>query len=85
MTGDVLEAFYRPDGKRTLSAQAGYVSFHGSVGGMSNPYVVENNMLSSSLDDGSRFSSHIYKLGDKYYGARNDEAGYVNYEVVAIE
>ena len=84
VTDDVFEAFYRADGKRTLTNLAGFASFHGGLGGTTNPYTIENNMLSSSFDDGSQFSSSIYKLGDKYYGAKSDEAGYVNYEVVAI-
>lgn len=84
VTEDVLEAFYRPDGQRTLTSLATFAGFHGGFGGTTNPYTIENNMLSSSFDDGSEFSSRIYKLGDKYYGAKSDEAGYVNYEVVAI-
>jgi hypothetical protein len=24
----------------------------------------------------------VYKLGDKYYGARSNEFGYVNYEII---
>ncbi len=84
-TGSVFEAFYRPDGKRTLTNLAGFAGFHGGLGGTINPYTIEKNMLSSSFDDGSEFSSRIYKLEDKYYGAKSDEAGYVNYVVEAIE
>jgi hypothetical protein len=84
-TDEVLEAFYRPDGKRTLDALSGFASSHGSFGGITNPYTIENNMLSSSFDDGSKFSSRIFELNGQYYGAKSDEAGYVNYEVVAIE
>lgn len=85
VTGDVLEAFYRPDGQRTLTSLAGFASLHGGLGGTTNPYSIENNMLSSSFDDGSQFSSRIYQLGDKYYGAKSDEAGYVNYVVESID
>lgn len=84
-TGDTLEAFYRPDGKRTLTQLAGFAGFHGELGGMVNAYTIEDNMLSSSFDDGSAFSSRIYKLGDKYYGAKSDEAGYVNYVMESID
>ena len=85
VTDNVFEAFYRADGKRTLTNLAGFAGFHGGLGGTTNPYTIEKNMLSSSFDDGSQFSSRIYKLGDKYYGAKSDEAGYVNYVVEAIE
>jgi hypothetical protein len=84
-TGEVFEAFYRSDGKRTLLEEAGFAGFHGGQGGTTNPYTIEDNMLSSSFDDGAKFSSHIYQLNGKYYGAKSDEAGYVNYEVVALE
>ena len=85
VTDELLEAFYRPDGQRTLTNLAGFAGFHGGIGGTINPYTIENNMLSSSFDDGSEFSSRIYKLDDKYYGAKSDEVGYVNYVVEAIE
>ncbi|NJK63359.1 MAG: hypothetical protein HC921_12345 [Synechococcaceae cyanobacterium SM2_3_1] len=42
-------------------------------------------MLSSSFDHGSKFSSRIFELNGKFYGAKSDEAGYVNYEVIAID
>jgi hypothetical protein len=84
-TGEDLVAFYRPDSKRTLMAEVGFASFHGGLGGTTNPYTIADNMLSSSFEDGSEFSSHIYSLNGKYYGAKSDEAGYVNYEVVAID
>ena len=35
---------------------------------------------SSSFDDGSKFSSQLYKVGDRYLAAKSDEAGYANYE-----
>ena len=34
------------------------------------------------LDAGSFFSVTIYKLGDTYYGARSNEFGYANYEII---
>ncbi len=85
VTDEVLEAFYHPDGNRTLSRLVGYSAFHGNVGGITNPYTIENNMLSSSFDNGSKFSSRIFELDGKFYGAKSDEAGYVNYEVIAID
>jgi hypothetical protein len=84
-TGEILDAFYRPDGQRTLMSQGTFASFHGGLGGTTNPYTIEDNMLSSSFDDGSQFSSRIFELNGNYYGAKSDEAGYVNYEVVAVD
>jgi hypothetical protein len=31
---------------------------------------------------GTPFEVTVYKLGDKYYGARGNEFGYANYEIV---
>ena len=31
---------------------------------------------------GTPFEITVYKLGDKYYGARSNEFGYVNYELI---
>lgn len=64
-TGELLEAFYRPDGKRTLTNLATFAGFHGGLGGTTNPYTIEDNMLSSSFEDGSKFSSRIYQLNGK--------------------
>jgi hypothetical protein len=72
------------DGKRTLTAEAGLASMHGGGTG-GNPYAIKNGQLEGSLDDGSAFTSRIFKLGDRYLGARSDEGGYVNYEVVVVK
>ena len=31
---------------------------------------------------GTPFEVIVYKLGDKYYGARSNEFGYANYEII---
>ena len=74
---------YGEDGQRTLAGEAGFGAMHGG-GTSSNPYAIKNGQLEGSLDDGSSFTSRIFKLGDRHLAARSDEAGYVNYEVVAI-
>ena len=83
VTGETFEAVYGADGMRTLAGEAGFAALHGGGAGK-NPYVIKNGQLEGSLDDGSSFTSRIFKLGDRHVGARSDEAGYVNYEVVAI-
>ena len=83
VTGEAFEAFYDEDGKRTLTTQAGLSAMHGGASA-GNPYAIKNGQLEGSLDDGSQFTSRIYKLGDRYVASRSDEAGYVNYEVVSI-
>jgi hypothetical protein len=80
VTGAEYAAFYGEDGTRTLTATAGFGSAHGA-GAAKNPYEIKDVLLSSRLDDGSQFSSRIFKHGARYLAARSDEAGYVNYEL----
>ncbi len=82
VTGAEYGAFYSEDGRRTLTADPGFAAIHGGAGLGTNPYEIKDGRLSSSLDDGSRFSSRIFRLGDRYVAARSDEAGYANYELV---
>jgi hypothetical protein len=83
VTGQTFEALYGGDGQRTLASTVGFAAMHGGGTGK-NPYAIKNGQLQGSLDDGSSFTSRIFKVGDRYVGARSDEAGYVNYEVAAI-
>jgi len=80
LTGEEYTAAYGEDGIRTLAATAGFAAAHGQ-GAAKNPYAIKDDKLSGQLDDGSQFSSRLYKHGGRYLAARDDEAGYVNYEV----
>jgi Protein of unknown function (DUF3604) len=79
-TGAEYDATYGEDGMRTLAATAGFASAHGQ-GAAKNPYAIKDGKLSGRLDDGSQFSSRLFKHRGRYLAARDDEAGYVNYEV----
>jgi Protein of unknown function (DUF3604) len=46
------------------------------------PYWIRNNRLVSMLGN-TPVEMAIYKLGEKYYGARGNEFGYANYEILA--
>jgi hypothetical protein len=81
-TGAEYDASYGEDGMRTLSANAVFASAHGQ-GAAKNPYAIKDGKLFGQLDDGSKFSSRLFKHGGRYLAAREDEAGYVNYEVSA--
>ena len=81
VTGAEFSAYYGTDGNRTLTAAVGFAGLHNGGSYGTNPYEIKDGRLSSSLNDGSRFSSRIFKLGDRYVAARSDEAGYANYEV----
>jgi hypothetical protein len=48
--------------------------------GTTSPYYVNNGKLVTEMV-GTPFELTVYKLGDKYYGARSNEFGYANYEI----
>ena len=89
VTGDVLEARYGTDGQRLLLhvgrnaqmpselgnlAQSGYQGVPGT-------YTIKNGRIGSNLGNAA-FDIAVYKVGDKYVGARSNEFGYANYEIV---
>jgi len=80
LTGLEATAYYTEDGKRTLVGEVGFAAFHGSASTGTNPYEIRDGRLHSSLDDGSQFSTQIFHVGDRYLGAMNLDAGYVNWE-----
>lgn len=53
----------------------------GSYLGEPSPYYINGGKLVTSLA-GTPIESTIYKLGDKHLGARSDEFGFANYEVI---
>jgi hypothetical protein len=79
-TGAKYDATYGADGMRTLAATAAWASAHGQ-GAAKNPYTIKDGKLSSRLDDGSQFSTRLFRHEGRCLAARDDEAGYVNYEV----
>jgi hypothetical protein len=52
-----------------------------SLYGYTSPYYVNNGKLVTQMV-GTPFEVTVYKLGDKYYGARSNEFGYANYEII---
>jgi len=89
VTGEVFEALYGTDGKRELRnltiPQSGIVGFQSMHGGgriaTIAPYKIKGGQLITTFNKRS-FAVRIYKLGNNYYGARNNEFGFVNYELV---
>ena len=49
--------------------------------GVTTPYKIEGGKLVTNISQ-TPFSMTIYKLGDTYYGARSNEFGYANYEII---
>ena len=52
-----------------------------SYGGGSQTYNIQNGRIVTSLV-GTPIETTVYKVGDKYLAARNNEFGYANYEIV---
>ncbi|HEY6386277.1 MAG TPA: DUF3604 domain-containing protein [Candidatus Acidoferrum sp.] len=58
---------------------------NGSYLGASNPYYINNGKIVTTLV-GTPIEITVYKLGKRYLGARSNEFGYVNYEIIpAVE
>ena len=49
--------------------------------GTSSPYYINNGKI-VTVFAGTPIEVTAYKLGDKYYGARSNEFGYANYEII---
>ncbi len=49
--------------------------------GTTTPYKIEGGKVVTTISQ-EPFSVTIYKLGDTYYGARSNEFGYANYEII---
>jgi len=49
--------------------------------GLTSPYYINHGKLVTQLL-GTPFEITAYKLGSKYYGARSNEFGYANYEII---
>jgi len=60
-----------------LGHQSGDASYLGTT----SPYYINNGKIVTGLA-GTPIEVTAYKLGDKYYGARSNEFGYANYEII---
>jgi len=49
--------------------------------GITTPYKIEGGKVITKVQQ-DPYSMTIYKLGDTYYGARSNEFGYANYEII---
>lgn len=82
-TGEKYEVFFGEDGTRTVLSTVSVVTAPGG-GQTTSKFEVRDGHLLTIMADGSKFSSRIYKLGDRHFGARNDEGGYANFELLGV-
>ena len=48
------------------------------------PYQISSGQIITTIGE-SPFAVTVYKIGDKYWGARSNEFGYANYELEKVE
>jgi hypothetical protein len=56
-------------------------AFEASYLGTSRTYNIQNGKIVTELV-GTPIEIAVYKLGDTYYGARSNEFGYANYQII---
>jgi hypothetical protein len=90
VTGGMFQAVFQEDGRyivynvgksALLPSVTGNVVQNGYLGTTSG-YSIQNGQIVTSVAD-SPYTMTIYKAGDTYYGARSNEFGYANYQILA--
>lgn len=89
VTGEQFSVSYTPDGDSNvwhLSSGSTLPSYVGNpirdgYQGITAPYKIEGGKVVTKVQQ-DPYSVAMYKLGDAYYGARSNEFGYANYEMI---
>ncbi len=89
VTGEQFSVSYTEEGESNVWHVGSRAATPSSVGnplrngyqGTTTPYKIENDKVVTMISQDS-FGVSIYKLGDTYYGARSNEFGYANYEMI---
>ena len=89
VTGEAFSVAYTKEGQGIAWHVGKNADTPSSVGnlvrdgyqGTTTPYKIEGGKLVTTISQ-DPFSVAIYKLGDTYYGARSNEFGYANYEII---
>ena len=90
VTGEQFSVSYTAEGESNVWHVGRYSTTPSSVGnpirdgyqGTTTPYRIENGKVVTTISQDS-FGVAIYKLGETYYGARSNEFGFANYEMIA--
>jgi hypothetical protein len=89
VTGEQFSVSYTAEGQSNVWHIGRSATPPSSVGnpvrdgyqGTTTPYKIENGKLVTTISQ-DPFSVTVYKLGDTYYGARSNEFGYANYQMI---
>lgn len=91
VTGGKFVIAWRKDGYSQLSNVNPRIPQPSAVGDLarasymstSEAYQIRDGKIHSQVGN-APYSITVYKLGDKYYGARSNEFGYANYEIIPV-
>jgi hypothetical protein len=91
VTGEEFDAVYGTDGSRVITKANGgeptpgdvFAAFHSSALTGPTRYEIRDNRIVTMIDN-TPFEVTVYKLGDSYIAARNNEFGHANYEIQSI-
>ena len=89
VTGDTFSVSYTVDGDSIAWHIGKYTTLPSYVGnpmrdgyqGITTPYKIEGGKVITKVAQ-DPYSIAIYKVGDSYYGARSNEFGFANYEMI---
>jgi Protein of unknown function (DUF3604) len=89
VTAEEFSVHHTAEGQSTVFHVGNSATIPSSVGnpvlagylGTTTPYKIEGGKVVTPISQ-DPFSVTIYKLGDTYYGARSNEFGYANYEII---
>ena len=88
-TGEQFSVAYTTEGNTNIWHIGEYTTIPSYVGnplrngyeGVTTPYKIEGGKVVTNISQ-APYAVTIYKLGDTFYGARSNEFGYVNYEII---
>jgi len=89
VTGEVFSIAWTQSGQRLINNVDGSIPqpsevgdvLHGGLTGQGTAYAIKDGAIVTTLDN-TAYEVKVYKVGDTYMAARNNEFGFVNYEVV---
>ncbi len=89
VTGDQFKVVYTQGGQSVVYHVGRSMDLPSEVGnlvqtgyqGISTAYSIQNGKIVTSLAE-TPFEVAVYKVGDTYYGARSNEFGYANYQIL---
>jgi Protein of unknown function (DUF3604) len=89
VTGSVFQVIWSTAGRRLITNVDGTLPQPGQIGdvmhsgelGSPSSYAIKDGKIVTAFGN-LPYEVTVYKVGDKYFGARSNEYGYANYEIV---